>query len=384
MATIKVPRPRDRGAVTVLVAILFGLGVLMPVTALVIDVGSIYVESEELQTGADAAAMAVAKACSAGQCAVPADIVTQRAVARTSAGANAKDGHTSVTELCGNWGSLPACSTQSTKLSACVGAKPSGNYVEVRVATENADGGTLLPPKFARTIVGNDDYPGTQVASCSRVAVSDVCVTAAKATYKHTFNGPAGTATITADQPLCAGEKQVITLVSYTAPSASFGVPQFMYDYDTKEMTSEAKSLTFNVDVPACFTQVDFVFTTAINPLTSAAYGDRKIGSSGAPGNRSVGPQGWYNGGTKTCSPQPAVTFTAQCDGTMLVKLSNGSGANVDAAFTVTAGGDTAFYRVVKAQSKTVKILASAASNVTVADNTFDTSTAKWVKPKKC
>ena len=383
MVKIKVPRPRDRGAVTVMVAIMLGLGVLLPVSALVVDVGSIYLESEELQSGADAAAMAVAKACSAGQCRT-ADLLGQRAAATTAAGDNARDGRTAVTELCGRWGSLPACSTPTTNLSACTGAVPSGDYVEVRVATETTDGGTLLPPSFARSFVGNGSYQGTQVSSCARVAAGEVCVRAASATYKHTFNGPGGVATITANQPLCSGEEQVITLVSYTAPSASFGLPQYMYDYDTKKMTSAAKSLSFQVDVPACYTQVDFVFGTAVNPLNTAAYGDRKIGSPGAPGNRSVGPSAWYNGGTKTCNPEPTVTFTSQCDGTMQVKLMNASGANVDAAFTVTAGGVSTFYRVVKAQSLTVKILASAASTVTVQNNEFDTDTAHWAKPKKC
>ena len=244
MVKLKALRQRDRGAVTVLVAVLLGFGVLLPVTALVIDVGSIYVESEELQSGADAAAMVVAQGCAAGKCVLAADITNERAVARSHASANAKDGHTAVTDICGNWGSLPACTTQSTsQLSTCVGSKPTGNYVEVRVATETSSGGTMLPPAFARSMVGNSTYKGTQVANCARVSVSDVCVQVAQLKFKHTFNGSAGTATISTDQKLCPGQEQKFTLVSYTAPSAAFAVPQYIYDSDSQSITATNKSL---------------------------------------------------------------------------------------------------------------------------------------------
>jgi len=49
---------------TVLV-ILLGAGVLLGIGALVIDVGQIYAEREQLQSGADSAAIALAKSCSA-------------------------------------------------------------------------------------------------------------------------------------------------------------------------------------------------------------------------------------------------------------------------------------------------------------------------------
>ena len=56
-------RRDDGGAVATVVAILLAGGVLLGFLALVVDVGQIYVEREELQTGADAAVLAVAKAC---------------------------------------------------------------------------------------------------------------------------------------------------------------------------------------------------------------------------------------------------------------------------------------------------------------------------------
>jgi len=56
-------RPRDRGAIASIVAILFMGGVLLALAALTIDVGSINAERRTLQNGADAAAMSVARTC---------------------------------------------------------------------------------------------------------------------------------------------------------------------------------------------------------------------------------------------------------------------------------------------------------------------------------
>lgn len=372
---------RDRGGVTMLVGILLGL-VLLPSTALVIDVGKLYVERGELQSGADAAAVAVAKGCAGGKCSLSADLNTQRNSAVKYANANAKDGKTQVTQVCGRWGNLPACPTAPSNFTACSDPMPAGNYVEVRVRTENKDGTHLVPPSLARTLAGKQNYDGTAVGACSRATAADVCVSAKNATYKHTFNGAAGTATVTAVSPLCAGEDQPFSLVSYTAPDAAFTVPQFLYDYETKSITSSVRSLTFTVEVPACYTQVDFVFGNKIfNPLNSAAYGDRKLGSPGAPGNTSSGPDAWYNGGNRPCAPKPIVSFTSVADGSLKVNLGNGSTANVDAAFTVTAGTGSDFYRVAKNSTTTVKVPPSAASDVVVVDSTFRTKNGKWQRP---
>jgi Flp pilus assembly protein TadG len=57
---------RDKGAVLIWVALT--MAVLLGIGALVIDIGRLYVERRELQNGADAAALAVAQDCSAGNC----------------------------------------------------------------------------------------------------------------------------------------------------------------------------------------------------------------------------------------------------------------------------------------------------------------------------
>ncbi len=59
-------RRRDRGAVALIVTVLFAGGVLMGVAALTVDVGQLYSERRQLQNGADAAALSLAKVCATG------------------------------------------------------------------------------------------------------------------------------------------------------------------------------------------------------------------------------------------------------------------------------------------------------------------------------
>jgi hypothetical protein len=159
-------REGERGAVTVLVAVLLGHAVLLGVAALVVDVGQIYAEREELRSGADAAATAIAKACAAGPTTCdPAHI------AQTYADRNAKDGRSAVTVICGRGWNLPTCGAPAGNLTACIGAAPAaGEYVEVRTATQIGVS-LVLPPVFARTFAGNQGVEGTRVAACARATV---------------------------------------------------------------------------------------------------------------------------------------------------------------------------------------------------------------------
>ena len=92
------PDERESGAIIVIVAVLLVGGVLIGMAALSIDVGSLYAERRQLQNGADSAALAVAqdaaRSCSTGSC-----VPTTRA--QTYANSNAKDGASSVLEVCG-------------------------------------------------------------------------------------------------------------------------------------------------------------------------------------------------------------------------------------------------------------------------------------------
>ena len=76
-------RRDERGAIGIIVAALLGFGVLTGMGALVVDVGQLYQERAELQNGADAAALGVAKSCALGAC--------DPSVAGTFADANASN-----------------------------------------------------------------------------------------------------------------------------------------------------------------------------------------------------------------------------------------------------------------------------------------------------
>jgi len=181
----------DGGAVSTIVAILLAAGVLLGIGALAIDVGTLYHEREQQQSGADAAALYVARVCAT----IPGDC---QAVASTSgttftdasgrtmktagwyANHNAKDNTSGITTVCSNSPAaqalgLPACpplTTPSTQLSRCIGNAPTNGtpYVEVRTHVRNTNGTTILPPVFARTLAGNSGDQGSAVSACSRAS----------------------------------------------------------------------------------------------------------------------------------------------------------------------------------------------------------------------
>jgi hypothetical protein len=171
-----------------------------------------------------------------------------------------------------------------------LGAVPSEPYVQVSTETMTEDGSRLLPGAFARTLLGNEAYAGTTVGACARSRIAIRCVSAYDATYTHEFDGRAGTAKITATDPLCPGQTQKVTLISYTAPTPTFSLPQYVHDHETFTIDSTNPTQTFKVDVPKCYTQVDLVFGEAHLRLLSEddLYGDDKVGqtskSTGVPG----------------------------------------------------------------------------------------------------
>lgn len=157
----------DRGALGVLIAILLGFGVLLGMGAIVIDVGFIYQERAELQNGADAGALAVARGCATGASTC---LVNK---ANYYANHNAKDGVSTVDKVCGfdGDGVLSSCPAPTGKITDCP-AKPSTGtkYVDVHTSTQTAGGDTLLPPSFARALAGNASYEGSRVLACARAA----------------------------------------------------------------------------------------------------------------------------------------------------------------------------------------------------------------------
>jgi Flp pilus assembly protein TadG len=155
----------DRGAIGVLVAILIGGGVLFGMGALVIDVGQLYQNRAELQNGADAAALAIAKSCVEGTC------TPSIATGYADANASGLTGGTAYVNLvCGVNGAgtvgTGACASGNKHCAA--NPPPGANYADVETSTELANGSHLLPPVFARTLAGNGNYQGTTVYACSQ------------------------------------------------------------------------------------------------------------------------------------------------------------------------------------------------------------------------
>lgn len=192
----------EDGAVAVLVAllavVLFGFG------ALVVDVGALYFERRQLQVGADAASLAIAQACAAGNCgAYDAD-------AEIFSDGNALDDASRVEpgEVCGSTDvGLPACIDPP---NALVGS----GYVRVTTRTEQADGSLLVPPFLARLIVPG--YSGTDV-SASAVAAwgpagsveAGLALTFSQCEYEELTTDGAGNP-VYATEPFAAALEKVV------------------------------------------------------------------------------------------------------------------------------------------------------------------------------
>ncbi|MGX6607657.1 Tad domain-containing protein [Micromonosporaceae bacterium Da 78-11] len=160
----------EHGAVAALVAVLLAGGVLLGMGALVIDVGQLYVEREQLQTGADAASFEIALNCAKGTVnTAPCNSATQTPIAVAYAKKNANDGQANA-QICFNNTSCPSWGTGATcpALPTPAAGNTNGDYVEVRTTTLNTDGSTLVPPSFAGALSGST-YTGKKVGACARV-----------------------------------------------------------------------------------------------------------------------------------------------------------------------------------------------------------------------
>jgi Flp pilus assembly protein TadG len=160
-------RDGGRGAIGVLVAVLIGAGVLLGMAALVIDVGQLYENRAELQNGADAAALAVAKSCATGTC----DPSTAAKYANDNA-SSLTGGKALVNFVCGATGTNGTVPVGSglcpVAKNVCPPNPPAGaNFVDVETSTLLPNGSTLLPPVFAGTLAGS--HSGGTVFACAQV-----------------------------------------------------------------------------------------------------------------------------------------------------------------------------------------------------------------------
>jgi|GEM_PF-4944298 len=161
------------------------------------------------------------------------------------------------------------------------------------------------------------------------------CIDAADASYQHSFDGLAGTATVSLlpGQRLCKGSTQDFSLASYTAASAGGGfsssLPRQLYKQQTRTLGAGHRSVTLQVAVPDCYTQVDLIWGGQDEVLTefrrdTPGYGAKVLGRDKAPGDRSIGPLGSYHGGRTACvatvtdsaspSPSPSASATHSAD----------------------------------------------------------------------
>jgi Flp pilus assembly protein TadG len=181
----------DRGAVAIIVAMLFGFGVVIACAALTLDVGQINLDRRQLQNGADAAALSAARDCIAGVC--PSPTGSKQAQANYArlvllANNNAADGATKLARVdsglaagvtdpqavCGTLPGLTACpvGTNSSNLQECPAPSASASslpYVRVYTQTLNASRTqTLLPYSFGAAIAGSGS--GANQQACAAVA----------------------------------------------------------------------------------------------------------------------------------------------------------------------------------------------------------------------
>lgn len=148
----------DRGAVAVLVGVLFGAGVLLGMGALVIDAGRLYQNRAELQNGADAGALGVAKDCALSISSCTLSNATSTAVSYAGANASQLTGHSagvygicvSVVPNSGNQGfAVGNCPPPGTTAMTNCPSNPTGtNFVDVKTYTQ-VGSSHVLPRVFA-------------------------------------------------------------------------------------------------------------------------------------------------------------------------------------------------------------------------------------------
>lgn len=152
--------PADRGAAAIIVAIVLPV-ILLVLGGIVIDVGSWYSVRAQSQNGADAGAIAVARACALDTTGAACTEVNATTIADNYSEANSNHnfdtGGASHRVVCGNGGTLTSCSSPSVPSNPCPSAPPNGNYVNVQTISNQAVG-------LGGSLLGNK----TQIAACAQ------------------------------------------------------------------------------------------------------------------------------------------------------------------------------------------------------------------------
>jgi hypothetical protein len=156
----------ERGAVAAIVAVLFSGMAIMGCIALTVDLGQMNNERRELQNGADAVALSVAKTC-----ATTASCLSDSSTFRQGlADGNAADGNTAISAICGVGSGLNPCPTPQPggRLAECViPATMPDEYVRVYTQTPSA---TPLILPFSRALGGSGGTP--RIQACAQAALT--------------------------------------------------------------------------------------------------------------------------------------------------------------------------------------------------------------------
>lgn len=175
-ARTRVRRTRDHGAVATIVTILLMGGVIMGMLAISADIGVVMSDRRDLQNGADATSMALARSCAKGlsECTSDSAALTSASLIAL-ANANAKDKKSTISSVCGMNLAAPAslspCGVGNiSDLGNCPPSTLAAGvaYVETRTVTQTSSGGSTLSTPFARALTGNPNGP--TVRACARAA----------------------------------------------------------------------------------------------------------------------------------------------------------------------------------------------------------------------
>jgi len=205
--------------VAVTIALL--MTVLMLFAAVVVDAGALYAERRQLQNGADAAALAVARACAistaVGACTSTA---ANTAIAEVLMDANANDGAAEVAELA-----------------------IAGSAVTVTGSTEESDGGDALPHAFG-SILGVDATTVTAKATAA-------------------WGGPAkAVASLPLALPTCAFQLAVTPPVELAIPTKNISRAGGCKDRNGASMPPGAFGWLGTLDSSTCALPIDIAVQT--------------------------------------------------------------------------------------------------------------------------
>ena len=188
------PGRGDRGAVAIIVAMLFGFGVMIGAAALTIDVGRINLDRRQLQNGADAAALSAAQDCIKTACpnkGVTADMDRLRALADGNAGADQASAIARVD------GKLALCGTPTVKNATGLDVATGLTACDVPANSSNLQ--ECPTPKLP-----SDSFPGATETPYLRVYAQTLNAAKTQTLLPYTFGAAIAGAGSGANQQACA------------------------------------------------------------------------------------------------------------------------------------------------------------------------------------